>query len=250
MARIRTIKPEISQHELLFDLEQETGWPVRFFWAVLPCHCDREGRFEWRPRPLKNNTVPYDDIPMGELLDRLVDAGMLERYTAEGKEYGRIPTFAKHQRPNAREPASEIPDPDTGPHMHAHAAHEHAQGEGEGEREGKEISPPDGGDAPAGPPPCPQQEVIRLYHELLPMCPPVRDWHETRQGMLRARWRAKPKHQSLDFWRQYFEHVSGSPFLTGQTEGRGDRPPFCADLEWLVKPTNFAKVIEGKYHNG
>jgi hypothetical protein len=28
-----------------------------------------------------------------------------------------------------------------------------------------------------------------------------------------------------------------------------DRKPFLADLEWMIKPTNFTKIIERKYEN-
>jgi hypothetical protein len=95
---------------------------------------------------------------------------------------------------------------------------------------------------------CPHSEIIALYHEILPMCRQVRDWHRNRRGYLQTRWRENPKHQNLEFWRGFFEHVKQSDFLIGNNENHGDKPPFIADLEWLIRPTNFAKVIEGKYH--
>ncbi len=110
------------------------------------------------------------------------------------------------------------------------------EGNGEEEEAGKPATPG-----------CPHQEIIALYHELLPMCPRVKIWNETRQGYLRARWRDNEKHQSLDFWRGYFTYASKSKFLTGQVQGRPGMPPFVADLEWLIRPENFAKVLEGKY---
>lgn len=94
---------------------------------------------------------------------------------------------------------------------------------------------------------CPHEQIIAAYHELLPGNPRVRFWTASRRGYLRARWLEDPKRQSLDWWRRYFEHVSRSPFLTGKTNGRGDQPPFVATLEWLVKPSNMVKVIEGNY---
>ena len=97
-------------------------------------------------------------------------------------------------------------------------------------------------------PTCPHQEIINLYHKALSMCPPVRSWNKTRQGLLRQRWNENPKHQSLAWWENYFEYVKQSEFLSGKSTGRGDNPPFLANLEWLVRPSNFAKVIEGNYH--
>jgi hypothetical protein len=41
---------------------------------------------------------------------------------------------------------------------------------------------------------------------------------------------------------EFFLQVSETPFLLGENE-RGWR----ADLEWLLNPTNMAKVLEGKF---
>jgi len=97
-------------------------------------------------------------------------------------------------------------------------------------------------------PDCPHEEIVALYHELLPTCPRIRQWTDARKAQLRARWREDPKRQSLDYWRRFFAHVAASPFLTGQRTGKGDRP-FFASLDWLVKSENFAKVIERRYHD-
>lgn len=100
------------------------------------------------------------------------------------------------------------------------------------------------------PPDCPHEQIVELYHQLLPMCPRVRFWDERRRKFLRNRWQEDPKRQDLDWWRRFFEHASRSPFLTGRSSGRGDQPPFLATLEWLVRPSNIVKVIEGNYDRG
>lgn len=94
------------------------------------------------------------------------------------------------------------------------------------------------------PPNCPKDEIVALYHEFLPMCPRVQKWTDTRERLLRARWR---EHPALDLWKQYFAIVKRSKFLTGKANGHGERPPFLADFEWLIKPGNFVKVLEGRY---
>lgn len=100
--------------------------------------------------------------------------------------------------------------------------------------------------SPAGPGTTPHAEIVSLYHDLLPSLPQMRTWPEDRQALLRARWREEPERQSLDWWREFFAYVAGCPFLLGQTNSPG-RDPFYADLEWLLRPKNFRKVIEGKY---
>ena len=104
-------------------------------------------------------------------------------------------------------------------------------------------------------PSCPHQKVIELYHESLPYCPQVREWNTTRQKYLQSRWREKAVSlgwqqdaEGLEWFKRFFSFVGESKFLTGKSDGRNGKPPFLADLEWLMKPSNFAKVVEGKYH--
>jgi hypothetical protein len=91
-------------------------------------------------------------------------------------------------------------------------------------------------------PPCPHQEIIKLYHEILPELCKVKTWDANRQRMLKGRWRGDKKRQDLEWWKKFFMFVHNSPFLMG------DKKDFQADLEWLIRPQNFAKVIEGKYN--
>jgi len=105
-------------------------------------------------------------------------------------------------------------------------------------------NPPSGRPQAAAKPECPHQDIIALYHEVLPECPQVRDWTPARAQQLRTRWNEDPRRQNLEYWRQFFEYVKGCGFLVGR--GTGDRP-FVADLEWLTKSKNFTKIREGKY---
>lgn len=108
-----------------------------------------------------------------------------------------------------------------------------------------------------GPPPCPHEKILALYHEILPELPPARTWGEVRQRLLRSRHREtwerlrkqdKPHDPEalLGWWRKYFLRVKNSPFLVGREPDRHGKP-FFADLEWLVRPSNYAKVLDGKY---
>ena len=111
MSKIRTVKPELFRHEQLFEAEQKSGFPLRLIFIALFTVVDAEGRFRWRPRQLKLDILPYDDINFNVVLSALVDFGFIQRYECDGEYYGYIPTWRKHQHINQREPESILPDP-------------------------------------------------------------------------------------------------------------------------------------------
>ena len=94
----------------------------------------------------------------------------------------------------------------------------------------------------------PYRDIVAMYHRLLPELPTCAKLTDTRKGYLRQRWQEDLP--DLDAWTRYFEIVRDSDFLMGRTPGTQGKPPFRADLEWLTKPSNIVKIIEGKYHRG
>jgi hypothetical protein len=109
MARIRTVKPELFRHEVLHEAEQKSGLPLRLAYIGIFTACDREGRFKWKPRALKLDVLPYDDVDFSRVLDALVTHGFVVKYEFEGDCFGCIPTWSQHQVINNRESASTIP---------------------------------------------------------------------------------------------------------------------------------------------
>ena len=119
------------------------------------------------------------------------------------------------------------------------------------------ICPPSGELVEQKFPVCQHDAVIALYHKHLPTLRRVEVWNDTRKGYLRQRWRevaeelSKEKEISftdvLDWFADFFQHVAASKFLTGKVNSKDGRS-FLADLEWILKPSNFAKIVEGKYH--
>lgn len=111
MGRIRTIKPEFFVNEDLYDLEEETGLPIRVAFAGLWCQADREGRFKWKPRTLKATVLPHDEVDFSRVLHALGTRDFVQKYTVNGVDYGVILGFTKHQVVNNKERPSEIPNP-------------------------------------------------------------------------------------------------------------------------------------------
>ena len=103
MSRIRTVKPELFRHEALFDAELESGLPLRLAFIGLFTVADCEGRFLWKPRTLKLDVLPHDTVDFSAVLNALQAAGFIEQYEVDGKRYGLIPSFKKHQQIPTRE---------------------------------------------------------------------------------------------------------------------------------------------------
>ncbi len=159
MSRIRTVKPQLFRHETLFNLEKETGLPIRVAWMGLFTVADREGRFKWRPREMKLDVLPWDDVDFETILLALESVQLIQRYQVNGVFYGVIPTWHRHQTINVREAQSVLPAPEaasppepisselTETHVSAHETHVSAHGEGkgrekekEGKRKGKDLT--------------------------------------------------------------------------------------------------------------
>jgi len=105
-------------------------------------------------------------------------------------------------------------------------------------------------------PPCPHQEILKLYAKHLPNLPQPRVWDGARANHLKSRWvqAAKPSSYSpggyatheegLQWWDSFFEYVAGTKLAKGfESQGRVWRP----DITWMIKAENFAKIIEQRY---
>lgn len=91
---------------------------------------------------------------------------------------------------------------------------------------------------------CPHWRIIELYHKICPMLSKVIYWNQQRQSYLRQRWREDVQRQNLEWWEGFFKKVAESDFLCGRSTC-----DFTATLEWLIRPRNFVKVLEGNYDN-
>ena len=93
-------------------------------------------------------------------------------------------------------------------------------------------------------PDCPYQEILALYHELLPQLPTVQNFTANAKATMRARWNESAETQSLTYWRRVFVTVAASDFLMGKVKDFR-----CPGLLWIIGPKNFAKIVNGAYSN-
>ena len=178
------------------------------------------------------------------LHSRFADAKSGEWFSLSGAQERELEKALVHLKEKSKEKSKENPTPAS-----ASASASASQ----------RIPSPDGEGGGLSPPDCPHEAIRDLYHEILPTLPRCLELNNERRGLMRARWRfvwdrlvkqqkAADRDAILVGFRTYFEHVSRSAFLTGQAEAQPGKPPFVADLEWLMRPGNWAKVREGRYH--
>jgi hypothetical protein len=101
--------------------------------------------------------------------------------------------------------------------------------------------------SPSASDPVPYNKILDLYHQTLPDHPKVRVLTPARKSSIKQR-HIQDMERSLEEWESYFCLVGRSEFLTGKAPPSNGRRVFMADLEWICKQGNFAKIYEGKYH--
>lgn len=245
---------------------------ARLLFTGLWCLADREGRLEDRPKKIKAQVFPYDDVDGDALLSELAAQDLIIRYEVDGLRYIAIPTFLKHQSPHRNETESNIPPvPNFDQCLTKEQPRKEASTTKAGsstdqnplelelelepklEHETDSICVPNGtrADKPKKIPLiCPVEQIVKAYSDILPGLLPVQRITDTRRKAIAARWREDKERQTLSWWNDYFERVRASDFLMGRcppTQGRATA--WQADFDWLLKPANLQKVVEGKYDN-
>lgn len=109
MPRARNIKPGFFTNDELVELPMATRLLFIGLWTL----ADREGRLEDRPKKIKMELFPADDVDVDEALSTLVSSAFIQRYRVGDAGYIQVRNFAKHQRPHSNESASTFPPPET-----------------------------------------------------------------------------------------------------------------------------------------
>lgn len=103
--RARDIKPGFFKNDQL----AECSMAARLLFPGLWMLADREGRLENRPRKIKAEIFPFDDVDVAALLAELDRAGLIRTYEVNGTALVWIPQFKRHQSPHKNEKSSELP---------------------------------------------------------------------------------------------------------------------------------------------
>ena len=89
--------------------------------------------------------------------------------------------------------------------------------------------------------PTPYSQIVDMYHKCCTTLPKVKALSKTRQASIRSLY----KKYGMDGFEDVFAKAGASDFLSGRT-GKWNGCGF----DWLIKPANFLKVLEGNYDNG
>ena len=108
MARARNIKPAFFTNDELSELEPLARILFIGMWTI----ADFKGCFEYKPKRLKVQILPYDECNIEQLVSALDKSGFISIYSVQGQRYIKVINFGKHQNPhkNERESGSSIPD--------------------------------------------------------------------------------------------------------------------------------------------
>ena len=104
--RSRNIKPGFFKNEELAEVDPM----ARILFIGLWCYADREGRFELRPKKIRAEIFPYENVDIESLLHALSCHGFVITWNDNGNHYGQIVNFSKHQNPHPHEAQSKIPE--------------------------------------------------------------------------------------------------------------------------------------------
>ena len=105
MARARNIKPSFFHNDHLVELPFETRLLFIGLWTL----ADREGRLEYRPKKIKMEIFPADNVDVSKSVKELLDNGFITVYEINDVKVIQIANFKKHQSPHGTEKDSLLP---------------------------------------------------------------------------------------------------------------------------------------------
>jgi hypothetical protein len=89
-------------------------------------------------------------------------------------------------------------------------------------------------------PKIPVESLVEAWNQIcVPLLPQVISITETRETHIKKRLTERP---DIEEWKGIFTRVIKSPFLCGE-----NNHGFKATFDWVLKPTNLQKIIEGNY---
>lgn len=241
MSRARNLKPAFFRNEDLAELPFE----YRLLFQGLWCLADREGRLEYRPKRIKAEVFPYDDVDVIKGLNELARLGFIELYPSDQIQYIQVVAFLKHQNPHCKESASTIPAP----------CEHSASPKNTGTSPADSLNPiteslnPMQGDA--RPVPSSSAVVIDAYHAALPKCQRIAVPNPKRLKRIAAAVKLAKQvcaaqgwdYDAAEFWGAYFAECATDPWMRGEVP-HPKSPSWKQNLDVLLAEDRFAGIMD------
>ncbi|WEM01126.1 hypothetical protein [Delftia tsuruhatensis] len=185
----------------------------------------------------------YDALPdnpfLGEFFDRYAEAFHLHgRRGEEGATQPPCKPLRSQEQEQEQEQEKEKKEPDGSV--------------GSADDQPGEIAP-----GKPGLPNCPVQDLVDLYHEILPELPKVRLLNDGRRKAVAKLWkfalttnksdgtpRAETAEQAVAWMRGYFGRARDNDFLMGRGYRSGDHASWQCDLDFLLSEKGMKHVLE------
>lgn len=244
MARRRMIDPNIWQSEDFAYL----SILARLIFIGLFSNADDEGKGRAKPVYVKSVIFPYDeDVRVADIekaLSEISSKMSVTLYSHNGNAYYKMNNWKIWQRVDKPQ-KSKIPEPDDIPESvenYSGMIPESVEPKGkEGEekgKEGEEKSAYEEGNRKG----IDYQLVADMYNETCVSFPRCTKLSESRKKAIKARLNSG---YTYDDFKNLFKKAESSRFLRG-----GNDRNWKADFDWLLKDSNIAKVLDGRYDDG
>jgi len=254
MARSRNIKPAFFTNDELAEIDPLGRLLFMGLWTI----ADYKGDIEWREKRIKAQVLPYDECNVKELAINLDKYGFIRFYSVRGEMYINITNFCKHQNPHKNEKlkGSDIPNYSESSRQAIdfntltinHDKSRLNQDEN-GTAPADSFNPypdspiliPSLEDSCALQAPAqqkvPYDEILNLYHTILPSLPRVKVKTESRLKSMKAR-HITNLNSNLENWEGYFTHIRDNCtwMLSGQ---------YSIDFDYVITQKNYVKILEG-----
>lgn len=255
MARYRTIKPQLCD-----DLKiGRISISARYLYICMWMFADDIGVLVGDTLWLKSKVFPYDQIQIQQFekwMNELVINGFICLLSYKGERFIYLPNFTRHQvinRPNycelniPKRLIDSIKDQFTDQSLNVHGSFTEQSVTIIREEEEKEYTPPIAppGDESSGgnnPETLDYKKIADTFNEMFAhKLPKVTALTEKRKRAVKARL-AEHGAESVQ---EVFRHVLASDFLLGRNSHN-----WRCDFDWIFRPTNYIKILEGNYENG
>ena len=271
------------ESEAVLSLPVEARW----LFVIIMLSADDVGLFEATEFKLARRADVNRDLA-GKLMQMLADADLTRLYQVDGKRYGFIPKFrqrvqiksTKHPLPpraiyaddsDALNKINGLPIKTTvGAPVGSSCTDDAHPSEAEAEVEAKELVSKVQNSSSSSPsrrrrkaanqiPTCPFDEIVSVYHEVLPELPGVRVMKSggSRHKAIQALWtwvltsernggirRATTSEEGIAWLRDYFNRARSSDWIMGRSPRGAGHENWEADIDYLCSENGMKRVIE------